>query len=139
VCGDNWALLGDAAGFTDAITAEGIYYALRSAELLAESIRREDPRSYEIAWRADFGAELKSAAAWRDRFYSGMVLSRTFIRRALQTVRYSEIVCGLLDSLIAGNISYNAMFRSLVFKSPAIIAQGFRRKSLASKAQRLEG
>jgi len=40
VCGDKWALLGDAAGFTDGVTAEGLYYALRSAELLAESIRK---------------------------------------------------------------------------------------------------
>ena len=34
VCGKGWALLGDAAGFADGITAEGIYYAFRSAELL---------------------------------------------------------------------------------------------------------
>jgi flavin-dependent dehydrogenase len=34
-CGDDWALLGDAAGFADPVTGEGIYYALRSAELLA--------------------------------------------------------------------------------------------------------
>ncbi len=134
VCGDNWALLGDAAGFNDAITAEGIYYALRSAELLSESLRRRDPRSYETAWREDFGAELQSAAAWRDRFYGGMVLSRTFIRRALQTVRYSEIVRRLLDNLIAGNISYNSLFRRLAFQSPLIIRQGFRNKSQISKA-----
>ena len=28
--GDGWALIGDAAGFADPITGEGIYYALRS-------------------------------------------------------------------------------------------------------------
>ena len=32
--GDRWALIGDAAGFVDPITGEGIYYALKSADLL---------------------------------------------------------------------------------------------------------
>src|SRR6266446_1766100 len=35
-CGQQWALLGDAAGFADPVTGEGIYYALRSAELFAD-------------------------------------------------------------------------------------------------------
>src|ERR1044072_7163328 len=30
VCGDDWALLGDAAGFADPVPGEGIYYASRS-------------------------------------------------------------------------------------------------------------
>src|SRR5437660_3074701 len=34
-CGEGWALLGDAAGFADPVTGEGIYYALRSAEFFA--------------------------------------------------------------------------------------------------------
>ena len=99
VCGANWALLGDAAGFSDPISAEGIFYALRSAELLAESFRREDPSSYEHAWRLDFGPELESAAVWRDRVYGSRIFFNTFIRRTLQTVRYSGTVQGLLDDL----------------------------------------
>ena len=39
-CGEDWALLGDAAGFADPVTGEGIYYALRSEELFAESYLR---------------------------------------------------------------------------------------------------
>src|SRR5205823_6443292 len=46
VCGDGWAAIGDAAGFTDPITGEGLYYALRSAELLAEAVLLEKPSSY---------------------------------------------------------------------------------------------
>lgn len=37
--GANWALLGDAAGFADPVTGEGIRNALRSAGLLAEAYR----------------------------------------------------------------------------------------------------
>ena len=36
-----WALVGDAAALADPITGEGIYYALRSAELLAETLRED--------------------------------------------------------------------------------------------------
>src|SRR5205823_856251 len=41
--GEGWALLGDAAGFADPVTGEGIYYALRSAELFAEAFLRGAP------------------------------------------------------------------------------------------------
>jgi len=128
VCGERWALLGDAAGFTDPITAEGIYYALRSAEILAECFKG-DPACYESGWRSDFNAELESAAAWRDRFYSGTVLSRSFVRRTLQAVRHSELVRTLLDELLSGRISYNSLFRNLFLRSPQIIFQAFRDKA----------
>jgi flavin-dependent dehydrogenase len=128
VCGKRWALLGDAAGFTDGITAEGIYYALRSAELLAESIRQEAPQTYEFAWRSEFLQDLGTAAAWRDRFYCSTVLSKTFIRRSLQSVRHSPAVQRLLDDLICGSISYKTLLRNLVFRSPQILTQAFRHK-----------
>src|SRR4030095_3626563 len=38
IAGDRWALVGDAAGLADPITGEGIYFAFRSAEILAETI-----------------------------------------------------------------------------------------------------
>jgi flavin-dependent dehydrogenase len=123
VCGQDWALLGDAAGFADPITAEGIYYALRSAELFAESFRQGDPLKYEERWRSDFMTDLETAAAWRDRFYSGIVLKQTFIRRALQSIRYSSVARKLLDDLISGGISYKTLLRNLVFRSPQIIGQ----------------
>ncbi len=67
--GEDWALLGDAAGFADPVTGEGIYYALRSAELFAEAYARDDVASYEKKWRADFGRELRRASKMRQRFY----------------------------------------------------------------------
>jgi flavin-dependent dehydrogenase len=44
---DTWALLGDAAGFADPVTGEGIYYALRSAELFAEAYLAGRAADYE--------------------------------------------------------------------------------------------
>src|SRR5258705_10927094 len=56
-CGDGWALLGDAAGFADPVTGEGIYYALRSAEIFADAFLAGRPEQYEERWRKDFGGE----------------------------------------------------------------------------------
>jgi flavin-dependent dehydrogenase len=41
--GNGWAMIGDAAGFVDAITGEGLYYALRSAELFSQALLAEAP------------------------------------------------------------------------------------------------
>ena len=56
--GDNWMLLGDAAGFNDPVTGEGIYFALKSAKLAAESIISGNIGRYDEMWRDDFGVEL---------------------------------------------------------------------------------
>jgi flavin-dependent dehydrogenase len=126
VCGRSWALLGDAAGFADAITAEGIYFALRSAELLAESLRRAEPLHYEFAWRQDFGGDLQKAAAWRDRFYGGTFLFQAFTRRALQALRHSATVRSLTDDLVCGLRSYEGMRRQIILRSPRILLEALR-------------
>jgi flavin-dependent dehydrogenase len=56
--GDNWMLLGDAAGFNDPVTGEGIYFALKSAKLASESIISGEINRYDDDWRDDFGGEL---------------------------------------------------------------------------------
>jgi len=123
VCGTNWALLGDAAGFADAITAEGIYFALRSAELLCDALRCSAPVSYESLWRQDFGAELEKAALWRDRFYAGHFLFRAFTRRAVQATRRSRTVQTLTDRLICGHCTYNELRMHLILKTPVILVE----------------
>ncbi|NAS26133.1 monooxygenase [Herbidospora sp. NEAU-GS84] len=44
-------LVGDAAGYVDALTGEGVSLAARSAEALVAALRTGDPGSYERAWR----------------------------------------------------------------------------------------
>lgn len=132
VCGQNWALLGDAAGFADAITAEGIYFALRSAELLAGCIHRNDPLAYEWEWRHDFGGELARAAQWRDRFYAGNFLFRPFVQRAVQMTRRSTMVRNLEDRFVSGSIAYQQLRWQLIWRSPAIVAEALLNKFSSS-------
>ena len=37
IAGENWAMAGDAAACVDPITGEGLFYALRSGDLLAQA------------------------------------------------------------------------------------------------------
>jgi geranylgeranyl reductase family protein len=113
VSGENWALLGDAAGFADPVTGEGIYYALRSAELFAAAYLRKDPSSYETAWRADFGAELRRAAQMRRRFY-GNFWGAPFTERMIEFAKGHRGVKRLLGDLVAGEQGYTDLKKKLV-------------------------
>lgn len=113
VCGDDWALLGDAAGFADPVTGEGIYYALRSAELLAEAFLTGDRHSYEAKWREDFGAELRRAAQMRPRFY-GNFWGAPFTERMIEFARGHRGVKRVLGDLVAGEQGYVDLKKKLV-------------------------
>ncbi|RPI29684.1 MAG: NAD(P)/FAD-dependent oxidoreductase [Acidobacteria bacterium] len=119
----NWALVGDAAGFADPITAEGIAYAMRSAELLAAALADGRPENYAAGWRDDFGAELLQAAKLKQRFYRGNFAADTFINRMLQLTRDSAAVQEAQNDLIAGRFTYKQMAKRLVIRSPRILYQ----------------
>src|SRR5258706_5631013 len=104
-CGDGWALLGDAAGFADPVTGEGIYYALRSAELFAEAYLAGEPLTYEQSWRKDFGAELKRASQMRRRFY-GNFWGAPFTDRMIDFARGHRGIRKVLGKLVAGDQGY---------------------------------
>ncbi|HEX3249254.1 MAG TPA: NAD(P)/FAD-dependent oxidoreductase [Pyrinomonadaceae bacterium] len=112
-CGDDWALLGDAAGFADPVTGEGIYYALRSAELFAATYLLGEPLSYEATWRADFGAELRRAAQMRRRFY-GNFWGAPFTERMIEFARGHRGVKRVLGDLVAGEQGYVNLKKKLV-------------------------
>ena len=103
--GENWALLGDAAGFADPVTGEGIYYALRSAELFAEAFLEGHPQKYEELWRNDFGGELRRASQMRRRFY-GNFWGAPFTERMIEFARGHRGIKKVLGQLVAGDQGY---------------------------------
>jgi geranylgeranyl reductase family protein len=113
VCGDDWALLGDAAGFADPVTGEGIYYALRSAELFAVTYLSAQPQTYEARWREDFGADLSRAAQMRRRFY-GNFWGAPFTERMIKFARGHRGVKRVLGDLVAGEQGYVDLKKKLV-------------------------
>jgi geranylgeranyl reductase family protein len=110
--GEGWALLGDAAGFADPVTGEGIYYALRSAELFAEAFLAGDAASYEDKWRADFGRELRRASKMRSRFY-GDFWGGPFTDMMVKLARAHPGIRRTLRELVAGDQGYLDLKRTL--------------------------
>jgi flavin-dependent dehydrogenase len=100
-----WALLGDAAGFADPVTGEGIYYALRSAELFADCYLAGAPMEYEKRWREDFGGELQRASQMRQRFY-GNFWGAPFTERMIEFAWGHRGIKKVLGDLVAGHQGY---------------------------------
>ena len=113
VCGEDWALLGDAAGFADPVTGEGIYYALRSAQIFAECYLSGSLTDYETRWRTDFGAELRRASQMRRRFY-GNFWGAPFTERMIEFARGHKGVKRVLGELVAGEQGYVDLKKKLV-------------------------
>ncbi|MEO7970164.1 MAG: NAD(P)/FAD-dependent oxidoreductase, partial [bacterium] len=114
--GERWALLGDAAGFADPVTGEGIYYALRSAELFADAFLEGGPEDYEARWRKDFGAELRRASQMRRRFY-GNFFGAPFTERMIEFARGHRGIKKVLGDLVAGEQGYVDLKRKLARKA----------------------
>ncbi|QQS46071.1 MAG: NAD(P)/FAD-dependent oxidoreductase [Acidobacteriota bacterium] len=111
--GKGWALVGDAAGFVDPLTGEGIYYAIKSADLLARALS-DRIESYDDRWRAEFGAELRRASQLQSRFYYGNFAGARLTDRMIQFAKYHPGIRSVLRDLIAGDQGYVGLKRRLV-------------------------
>ncbi|MBI1746801.1 MAG: NAD(P)/FAD-dependent oxidoreductase [Acidobacteria bacterium] len=118
-CGDRWALVGDAAGFADPVTGEGIYYALRSAELLAQALQVADLKLYDDRCRNEFINDFIRAGRWKAGFRDYYSL----MARAVMGSRHSPALQALENEFIAGTLSYNTMRAALLKKAPKILTQ----------------
>lgn len=120
VAGEDWALLGDAAGFADPITGEGIYYALRSAELFAACFLKGELFDYGQACREDFGFDLRRAAQIRRRFY-GQFLREPFVERMIGLAQSHYGIRKTLLELVAGDQSYIDLKSTLLRRAGRLV------------------
>lgn len=88
-CGDNWLLIGDAAGHVDAVIGEGIYYALESAKFAAQAICSGDVRSYDALWRDGYGRVLRERAAFKQKLAN---LTRNFDPEISGAMMYGVLI-----------------------------------------------
>jgi geranylgeranyl reductase family protein len=107
--GSRWALAGDAAGLVDPITGEGIYFAMRSGELLADSILEGALQSYPERVRRDFVRKLAFGARLSHRFYLGTFLGESSVTRMIEYARRSRPFRKLLQDLIEGSQTYPSL------------------------------
>ena len=119
--GPGWAMIGDAAGFVDAITGEALFYALRSAELLSRCVLQDSPASYPALVRKDFLPELERASRIAKRFYSGNWMGGAVIERMVQLTTVSARFRELMRDLFAGVQEYSGL-KERIYKSLPRIA-----------------
>jgi flavin-dependent dehydrogenase len=129
--GEGWALVGDAAGFVDPLTREGIHYAIASSSLLAEALAKGDPRDYPRKWDAAFGKELRWAAGKSDLFFS-----TRFIEAFTLVSAASPSVGRIVSELIAGRQEYRRLRGTLTALAPSagIALAWFLIKRLSSRS-----
>ncbi len=87
---DRVLLAGDAGGFVNAFTAEGIFYAMTSGAIAAENAlsaiqkERYDARTlsaYEEAWRREIGADLDHSLEIQKRLFNASGRMDTLVRK----------------------------------------------------------
>src|SRR5260370_26361358 len=113
IAGRNWALIGDAAGWVDPITGEGLYYALRSGDLLAQSLISGQPEVYPQRVRADFSADLEIAARIARTVYHGPFLGVAVTTRMIKVIARSASFRALMSDLFSGAQDYTSLKRRL--------------------------
>lgn len=123
ISGPGWAFAGDAAATVDSITGEGIYYALRSGELLGECLAAARPEEYPRRLRDDFGDELERAAQLAPRFYSENFLGAPVTTRTVEFARRSPTFRRLLAGLFSGTQDYRTLPHRLWAQLPLSLAE----------------
>ena len=109
VVGRNWALCGDAAAWVDPLTGEGLFYAMRSGELLGRSLAEGRPETYPARVRASFSMELEFAARIVRRFYRGSFLGTAVTTRMVQFLQRNAVFRQLLSDLFCGTQDYTSL------------------------------
>lgn len=112
VAGEGWLAVGDAGGLVDPITGEGLYYALRSADLASQVVLDDSQsipqkaQAYRTLLRRDFAADLEFGASIARRVFLGRFLFSTVPARMVDFVRRSPRFRVLIEDLFAGTQPY---------------------------------
>jgi flavin-dependent dehydrogenase len=118
VSGDGWLATGDAAGLVDPITGEGLYYAVRSADLATKAILSESidvaGAAYRKLLRRDFMADLEFGSRLAGRVFQGTFLGGSIPSRMVQFTRLSPKFRGVMQDLFAGTQPYAGLKRRLM-------------------------
>jgi len=93
--GENWMLIGDAAGHVNSISGEGVYYAMIGGKLAAKAYAEEEIYSYEEMWKKKFGYELRRGAFLQQWFYKPII-----INNIIKLAKRSNIIRNYLYNLI---------------------------------------
>jgi flavin-dependent dehydrogenase len=111
VAGDGWIAVGDAGGLVDPVTGEGLYYAVRSADLATQVLLNDvEPEKKAEKYRQlierDFGYDLTYGAGLAKRLFCGAILFGAVPTRMINFMRRSPRFCEIMQDLFAGTQPY---------------------------------
>ncbi len=120
-------LAGDAGGFVNGFSAEGIYYAMVTGELAAKAVlaaRNGDGvvparacRTYVKAWRSEIGAELRDSVLVQKYLFNSPARMDRVVSGANARPEFSRI----LVDYASGRLSYRAARRRLLWQFPRLL------------------
>lgn len=116
--GDRVLLCGDAAGFINPITGEGIYYAMASgqiaANVISDGLKSHDLSyrflsRYQTLWNNDFGKDLKSLGRFNNQWGKD---SERIIRMMMRDKKFARLIIGVTG----GQISFQKYRTPLILR-----------------------
>ena len=120
-------LAGDAGGFVNGFSAEGIYYAMVTGDLAASALlesRREGAvqpavarRKYVRAWKQEIGAELRDSVLIQKYLFHSATRMDRVVRGAQTQPEFSRI----LVDYASGRLPYRAARRQLLWRFPRLL------------------
>jgi len=110
-------LAGDAGGFVNGFSAEGIYFAMVTGDLAGRAILDgPSTRLYTRYWRDEIGAELRDSRLLSRYLYAD--LSR--VDRLVRAVRVFPDVNRLLVGYAVGDLTYTEARRAFIARFPRV-------------------
>lgn len=112
VAGPGWMATGDAAGLVDPITGEGLYYAIRSADLAVQSLVANAANSdlcsaaYRRLLGREFTRDLEFGSRLARQVFRGSFLFGAIPNRMVQFTRRSPRFTATMQDLFAGTQNY---------------------------------
>ncbi len=131
-------LAGDAGGFVNAVTAEGIYYAMVTGELAAHAIRTT-PSVSKLAARYRRACDYEIGAEQRDsvRIQRYLFADGRRIGQLIDGAHREKAAVGLVADFVKGSRSYRDLRRRILSRSPYLLLS-YVRDCLSSKPLRGE-
>jgi flavin-dependent dehydrogenase len=119
-------LAGDAGGFVNGFTAEGIYYAMVSGDLAAQTVAASWPsstgdlaRPYRRAVRKEIGAELRDSVLIQRYLFS----DRRRIAAVIAAAPRETMMTNLILDLAIGRRSYRSVRRRIFARAPLLASR----------------
>ena len=116
---DRIMVSGDAGGFVNALTAEGIYYAMLSGEHAAQTaiaaVKANDFTSrtlgrYQQSWKQEVGVELEKSV----RFQKLLLSDSNRVDRIVRAAGRNPVLADLLARYATGSLAHDQFKRALI-------------------------